>query len=220
MAFELPELSYSYESLEPYIDARTMEIHHTNHHGTYVKNLNAALEGNSGLAGKDIESLLMDLDSIPENIRTAVRNNGGGHFNHSLFWSIMRPGNSGEPTGNLARGITDGLRSFGDFKASFKKAALGRFGSGWVWLIMNEKGKLSITSTPNQDSPLMEGNPRLLMGLDVWEHAYYLKYQSRRADYVDAWWNVVSWEKVGKRYDMLLERSDSSGAHPGRRRAA
>ncbi len=221
MAFKLPELPYSYESLEPFIDARTMEIHHKNHHGTYVKNLNAALEGHSDLAEKDIESLLMDYDRIPEDIRTAVRNNGGGHFNHSLFWSIMRPGKGGEPTGNLARGLTDAFSTFGDFKESFKKAALGRFGSGWVWLIMDKKGKLSITSTPNQDSPLIEGNPRLLMGLDVWEHAYYLKYQSRRADYVDAWWNVVSWEEVAKRYDMFLGgRSASSAAHPKGRRAA
>ncbi len=220
MAFELPELPYSYKSLEPFIDAHTMEIHHKNHHGTYVKNLNAALEGHSDLAGKDIENLLMDCDSIPEDIRTAIRNNGGGHFNHSLFWSIMGPGRGGEPTGNLARGITDGFRTFRDFKDFFKKAALGRFGSGWVWLIMDKKGKLSIMSTPNQDSPLIEGNPRLLMGLDVWEHAYYLKYQSRRADYVDAWWNVVHWEEVAKRYEMFLVRSASSGAHSKGRRAA
>jgi Fe-Mn family superoxide dismutase len=220
MAFELPELSYGYESLEPHIDARTMEIHHKNHHGTYVKNLNAAIEGHPDLEGKGIEELLLHLDRIPESIRTAVRNNGGGHFNHTLFWSILHPRKGGEPNGRFAERIHEHFRTFDDFKASFKKAALGRFGSGWVWLVLDRKGKMSIISTPNQDSPLMEGNPRILLGLDVWEHAYYLKYQSRRADYVDAWWNVVNWEEVARRYESFLAHTAESEKQRKARRAA
>lgn len=207
MAFHLPDLTYSYESLEPHIDARTMEIHHQNHHATYVKNLNAAIEGHPDLEGKDIEETLMHLDRVPEKIRTAVRNNGGGHFNHTLFWTIMHPGKGGKPQGRIAEAIDEHYKNFGEFKTEFKKAALGRFGSGWVWLVMDKKNKLSIVSTPNQDSPLMEKNRRILMGLDVWEHAYYLKHQSRRADYVDAWWNVVNWEEVGKRYEWFTEHA-------------
>jgi len=200
MAFELPKLKYGYDALEPHIDARTMEIHYNNHHGTYVKNLNAALEGHPDLAKKSIEEILADLNAVPESIRTAVRNNGGGHFNHTLFWSILGPNKGGEPKGDLARAIADAFGTFENFKAEFKKAALGRFGSGWAWLVLGKDRKLFITSTPNQDSPLMEGNPRLVLGLDVWEHAYYLKYQYRRADYVDAWWNVVDWDEVASRY--------------------
>jgi Fe-Mn family superoxide dismutase len=220
MAFKLPELKYSYESMEPHIDGRTMEIHHKNHHETYVKNLNAALEGHPALQGKPVEEMLMDLESIPESIRTAVRNNGGGHFNHTLFWSIMRPGKEDRPDGKLAEGIMESFHSFDEFKESFKKAALARFGSGWVWLLAKEDGKPWITSTPNQDSPLMEGNTRILMGLDVWEHAYYLKYQSRRAEYVDAWWHLVDWEEVARRYDSMMAHSGRSGKHRKPRRAA
>lgn len=205
MAFELPKLKYGYDALEPHIDARTMEIHYNNHHGTYVKNLNAALEGHPELAKKSIEEILADLNAVPESIRTAVRNNGGGHFNHTLFWSILGPGKGGEPKGDLAKAIAEAFGTFENFKAEFKKAALGRFGSGWAWLALGRDRKLFVTSTPNQDSPLTEGNPRLVLGLDVWEHAYYLKYQYRRADYVDAWWNVVDWEEAAARYARFLK---------------
>lgn len=203
MTYELPQLDYPYDALEPHIDARTMEIHHNNHHGTYVKNLNAALEGHPDLAGKDVEALLADLDKLPEAIRTAVRNNGGGHYNHTLFWSILGPGKGGEPSGDLGKGIAETFGSFDGLKAEFKKAALGRFGSGWAWLFIDNAGKLAITSTPNQDNPVSSGNNRLIVGLDLWEHAYYLKYQSRRAEYVDAWWNVVNWDSAADRYDRL-----------------
>lgn len=205
MAFELPKLKYGYDALEPHIDARTMEIHYNNHHGTYVKNLNAALEGHPDLAKKSIEEILEDLNAVPESIRTAVRNNGGGHFNHALFWSILGPRKGGEPKGDLAKAIAEAFGTFENFKAEFKKAALGRFGSGWAWLALGRDRKLFITSTPNQDSLLMEGNPRLVLGLDVWEHAYYLKYQFRRADYVDAWWNVVDWEEAAARYARFVK---------------
>jgi Fe-Mn family superoxide dismutase len=214
MAFTLPDLTYSYESLEPHIDARTMEIHHRNHHGTYVKNLNTVLEPYPDLAGKGIEDLLTGLDKVPEKIRLAVRNNGGGHYNHSLFWSLMGPGKGGEPSGVFSGKLLESFQSFPSFQDEFKKAALGRFGSGWVWLVIGLQGNLSIVSSPNQDSPLMEGKTRILMGLDVWEHAYYLKYQSRRAEYVDNWWNVVNWEAVASRYECL------SRATPGDTRAA
>lgn len=205
MAFELPKLKYGYDALEPHIDARTMEIHYNNHHGTYVKNLNAALEGHPDLAKKSIEEILADLNAVPESVRTAVRNNGGGHFNHTLFWSILGPRKGGEPKGDLAKAIAEAFGTFENFKAEFKKAALGRFGSGWAWLALDRDRRLFITSTPNQDSPLMEGNPRLVLGLDVWEHAYYLKYQYRRADYVDAWWNVVDWEEAAARYGRFAK---------------
>lgn len=205
MAFELPKLKYGYDALEPHIDARTMEIHYNNHHGTYVKNLNAALEGHPDLAKKSIEEILADLNAVPESVRTAVRNNGGGHFNHTLFWSILGPRKGGEPKGDLAKAIAEAFGTFENFKAEFKKAALGRFGSGWAWLALDRDRRLFITSTPNQDSPLMEGNPRLVLGLDVWEHAYYLKYQYRRADYVDAWWNVVDWEEAAVRYGRFAK---------------
>ncbi|MFO7323144.1 MAG: superoxide dismutase [Chloroflexota bacterium] len=199
MAFELPNLPYATNALEPHIDAQTMEIHHGKHHATYVNNLNKALEGHSDLQNKSIEELLGSLDSLPESIRTAVRNNGGGHANHSLFWQIMGPNAGGQPTGELADAINRTFGSFDEFKSQFAAAAAGRFGSGWAWLIVNPDGSLSITSTPNQDSPLMEGKTPIL-GLDVWEHAYYLKYQNRRPDYIAAWWNVVNWDEVAKRY--------------------
>jgi superoxide dismutase, Fe-Mn family len=218
MAFKLPDLPYSYSSLEPHIDARTMEIHHQGHHGAYVKNLNAALEGQRDLANKSIEEVLLNLSAVPENIRTAVRNNGGGHFNHSLFWTVMGPGKGGSPGGPLSRKIDETFRSFDGFREEFKKSALGRFGSGWIWLVIGDQGNLVITSTPNQDNPLMEGNPRVVFGLDVWEHAYYLKYQNRRAEYVDNWWNVIDWPAVGERYEFH-SRARPGEAWPGRKAA-
>ncbi|NJK80510.1 MAG: superoxide dismutase [Chloroflexaceae bacterium] len=199
MAFELPALPYAENALEPHIDARTMNIHHTKHHNGYVTNLNKALEGHADLQAKSIEALLADLNSIPEDIRTAVRNNGGGHANHTLFWQIMAPGTGGAPTGDLATAINSTFGSFDSFKEQFAKAAAGRFGSGWAWLVVDQSGNLSITSTPNQDSPISEGLTPIL-GLDVWEHAYYLNYQNRRADYIGAWWNVVNWSKVDELY--------------------
>lgn len=200
--FELPSLPYPYDALEPHIDARTMEIHHQGHHGTYVKNLNAALEGHPELQQKSLEDLLSGLAQVPESIRTAVRNNGGGHANHSLFWEIMSPQGGGEPKGKLAEDIQATFGSFEKFKEEFTKAALGRFGSGWAWLVVNPAGKLEVISTPNQDNPIMDGQKPVL-GLDVWEHAYYLKYQNRRADYVAAWWNVVNWPKVEEIYEKI-----------------
>ena len=197
MAHAFPPLPYDYGALEPHIDARTMEIHHSKHHQTYVSNLNAALEKAPELQGKTLEQLLGNLDAVPESIRTAVRNNGGGHWNHSMFWQLMAPGGSGEPDGKIGEAIKKTFGDFGKFKEQFAAAATGRFGSGWVWLL-NEGGKLSISSTPNQDTPIMEGKKPIL-GLDVWEHAYYLKYQNRRPDYVTAWWNTVNWSEVGKK---------------------
>lgn len=199
MAFELPALPYASNALEPHIDAQTMEIHHGKHHNAYVTNLNKALEGHSDLQSKSLEELLTSLDSLPEKIRTAVRNNGGGHANHSMFWQIMGPNGGGEPTGALAQAINSAFGSFSQFKEQFAAAAAGRFGSGWAWLVVAPDGSLSITSTPNQDTPVMEGkNP--ILGLDVWEHAYYLKYQNRRPDYVAAFWNVINWDEVARRY--------------------
>jgi Fe-Mn family superoxide dismutase len=197
MAFTLPSLPYAYDALEPHIDAKTMEIHHTKHHQAYVNNLNAALEKAPELQGKSLDELMKNINSVPEAVRTAVRNNGGGHWNHSMFWELMGPGKGGEPTGKLADAIKSAFGDFAKFKEQFGAAAAGRFGSGWAWLI-NDGGKLSITSTPNQDNPLMEGKTAIL-GLDVWEHAYYLKYQNRRPDYVGAWWNVVNWDNVASR---------------------
>jgi len=199
MAHQLPALPYAHNALEPHIDAQTMEIHHGRHHATYVNNLNAALEGHPDLQNKSIEELIGNLDAIPESIRTAVRNNGGGHANHSLFWEILSPNGGGAPTGALADAINETFGSFDNFKAEFTKAATTRFGSGWAWLIV-DGGKLAVTSTPNQDSPLMEGKTPIL-GLDVWEHAYYLKYQNKRPDYISAFWNVVNWDEVSKRYE-------------------
>jgi superoxide dismutase, Fe-Mn family len=199
MAFELPALPYAKDALEPHIDAMTMEIHHDKHHAGYVNNLNKALEGHADLQGKSLEDLLASIDSLPENIRTAVRNNGGGHANHSLFWQIMSPNGGGQPSGALADAINKAFGSFDNLKQQFGAAATGRFGSGWAWLLVAADGSLSITSTANQDSPLME-RKKPILGLDVWEHAYYLKYQNRRPDYVAAWWNVVNWAEVAKRY--------------------
>ncbi|MDU0154332.1 superoxide dismutase SodA [Bacillus cabrialesii] len=198
MAYELPELPYAYDALEPHIDKETMTIHHTKHHNTYVANLNKAVEGNTALANKSVEELVADLNSVPENIRTAVRNNGGGHANHKLFWTLLSPNGGGEPTGALAEEINSVFGSFDKFKEQFAAAAAGRFGSGWAWLVVNN-GKLEITSTPNQDSPLSEGKTPIL-GLDVWEHAYYLNYQNRRPDYISAFWNVVNWDEVARLY--------------------
>jgi superoxide dismutase, Fe-Mn family len=198
----LPELKYSYNSLEPYIDEMTMSIHYGKHHAAYINNLNAALEKYPQLQEKSLEELLSSLDTIPEDIRTAVRNNGGGHYNHSLFWSIMAPTSGGEPTGELAERIKERFGSFEEFKDLFGKAAVGRFGSGWAWLVISKAGSLEIVSTPNQDSPVSEGHKPLL-GLDVWEHAYYLKYQNRRPDYIKEWWSVVDWDEVSNRYALL-----------------
>jgi Fe-Mn family superoxide dismutase len=199
MAFELPPLPYAANALEPHIDEQTMNIHHGKHHQAYVTNLNKALEAHADLQSKSIEELLSDLSAIPEGIRMAVRNNGGGHWNHTFFWKLMTPGGSSAPTGALADAINAKFGSFDEFKAAFKAAAVGRFGSGWAWLITADDGSLSIESTPNQDNPLMEGK-KAILGLDVWEHAYYLKYQNRRPDYVDAWWHVVNWDEVGALY--------------------
>jgi Fe-Mn family superoxide dismutase len=198
MAFSVPPLPYDYAALEPYIDEQTMRIHHDKHHAAYVNNLNAALEQAPDLQSKSVEELISNLDSVPEGIRTAVRNNGGGHANHTLFWEILGPNAGGEPTGALADAINASFGSFAAFKEQFAKAATTRFGSGWAWLVSNG-GKLEITSTPNQDTPVMEGRTPLL-GLDVWEHAYYLKYQNRRPDYIAAWWNAVNWNAVSERF--------------------
>lgn len=200
MAFQLPALPYSNDALEPHIDALTMEIHHDRHHNTYVTNLNAALENAPELQNKSIEELLSDLSSIPEGIRTAVRNNGGGHANHSLFWEVIGPNGGGAPTGALAEAIDKELGGFDKFKEDFAKAATTRFGSGWAWLVVGKDGKLAVTSTPNQDSPISEGLTPIL-GLDVWEHAYYLKFQNKRPDYIASFWNVVNWDEVSKRYE-------------------
>jgi Fe-Mn family superoxide dismutase len=199
MAFELNPLPYPTDALEPHIDARTMEIHHGKHHATYVTNLNNALKDQTALSSRSLEDILANLDSVPEVIRTAVRNNGGGHWNHDLFWRLITPEGSNSPSGDLAKAINTAFGTLDEFKAKFKAASLGRFGSGWAWLIANKDGSLEITSTPNQDNPLMEGKYAIL-GLDVWEHAYYLNYQNRRADYVDAFWNVLNWDVVAKLY--------------------
>jgi superoxide dismutase, Fe-Mn family len=198
MAYQLPALPYPFDALEPTIDARTMEIHHDKHHGAYVNNVNAAIAGHADLEAMSIEDLLRNIDKVPEGIRTAVRNNGGGHANHAMFWQIMKKGGGGAPTGELADAINSAFGSFDAFKDAFAKAGAGRFGSGWAWLVSNN-GKLEVTSTANQDSPYMEGKTPL-MGIDVWEHAYYLNYQNRRPDYISAWWNVVNWDAVASRF--------------------
>ena len=198
MTFTLPALPYDLAALEPHIDAKTMEIHHGKHHQTYVNNLNAAIEKAPELASKSIDDLMRNVNTLPEAVRTAIRNNGGGHWNHSMFWQIMAPKAGGEPGGALGAAIKSAFGDFAKFREQFSAAGVGRFGSGWAWLI-NTGGKLSIASTPNQDNPLMEGQ-RAIMGLDVWEHAYYLKYQNRRPDYINAWWNVVNWKEVEKRF--------------------
>ena len=198
MAYKLPELPYAYDALEPHIDKETMNIHHTKHHNTYVTKLNEAVAGKQDLESKSVEELVANLDAVPENIRTAVRNNGGGHANHSLFWKLLSPNGGGAPTGELAEAINSKFGSFDQFKEDFAAAAAGRFGSGWAWLVVNN-GELEITSTPNQDSPLSEGKTPVL-GLDVWEHAYYLNYQNRRPDYIKGFWNVVNWDEVARLY--------------------
>ncbi len=201
MAFTLPPLPYSPDALEPHIDAQTMSIHHDKHHQAYVTNLNAAIEKAPELAGQSIEQLLANLNTAPEAVRGPIRNNGGGHWNHSLFWQLMGPNAGGEPADGIGSAIRSSFGDFGTFRDQFKAAAVGRFGSGWAWLV-RQGDKLAITSTPNQDNPLMDGmSPSaVLLGLDVWEHSYYLKYQNRRPDYIDAWWNTVNWGEVAKRY--------------------
>lgn len=201
MAFTLPDLPYAEDALEPHVDARTMNIHRTKHHNAYVTNLNNAIAGTE-FEKMSLEDLLASLDRVPEDKRMVVRNNGGGHANHTLFWQIMAPGKGGAPAGDLAAAINAEWGNFDEFKAKFKAAAVGRFGSGWAWLVAEKGGKLSITSTPNQDTPVMERKTPIL-GLDVWEHAYYLNYQNRRPDYVDAWWNVVNWDEVAKRFAAI-----------------
>ncbi|MGE7367005.1 superoxide dismutase [Desemzia incerta] len=199
MAFELPELPYAYDALEPHIDEATMKLHHDKHHATYVEKTNGALEKHPELAEKTIEELVADLQSVPEDVRTVIRNNGGGHANHTFFWEILSPNGGGEPTGALKEAIEETFGSFDKFKEELSAAAAGQFGSGWGWLVLNN-GKLEVTSTANQDSPLTEGKTPII-GVDVWEHAYYLNYQNRRPAYLEAFWNVVNWEEAGKRYD-------------------
>lgn len=202
MAYDIGTLPYAYDALEPHIDARTMEIHHTKHHAAYCTNANKALEGHANLAAKPVEQLLRDISTTPDNIRQVLVNNAGGHANHSLFWQLMGPGAGGQPRGRVADDINRTFGGFEPFKEEFGKAAVGRFGSGWAWLVLDGNGALQIISTPNQDSPLMQ-NLAPVLGLDVWEHAYYLKYQNRRADYIGAWWNVVNWNRVAEFYDRL-----------------
>ena len=201
MAYELPKLAYASDALEPHIDSQTMEIHHGKHHNTYITKLNAALEGQDALSSKDIWSLISNLGDIPEAIRGAVRNNGGGHANHSLFWSIMGPNGGGEPAGALGEAIQSAFGSFDAFKEKFEAAGATRFGSGWAWLIVNNQGQLEVVSTPNQDNPVMDGSGKPVIGLDVWEHAYYLNYQNRRPDYMKAWWNAVDWNAAAVNYE-------------------
>lgn len=199
MTYKLPDLPYAYDALEPHIDEETMKLHHDKHHNTYVEGVNKAIEGHEDLQKLSIEELVAKLDEVPEDIRTAVRNSGGGHANHSLFWEIMSPNGGGEPTGELGDAITDAFGSFDDFKSEIKTAGTGQFGSGWAWLVV-ENGDLKVVNTPNQDSPLTDGKTPIF-GVDVWEHAYYLNYQNKRADYLDAFWNVVNWDEVAKRYN-------------------
>ena len=198
MPFELPSLPYPHDALEPWIDAKTMEIHHGKHHAASVTNLNKALESAGALPSQPIESLIANLGQVPDSVRTAVRNNGGGHYNHTMFWKLMKKGGGGEPTGDLGKAIVSAFGSFAEFKIKFAAAGTGRFGSGWAWLTLKD-GKLAIESTANQDNPVMEGG-RPVLGLDVWEHAYYLKYQNRRPDYIEAWWNVVDWGHANELY--------------------
>ena len=198
--FALPEVGYPYDALEPHIDARTMEIHHSKHHAAYTTNLNKALESHPDLQKKSVEQLVADLNAVPEAIRGAVRNNGGGYLNHALFWDIMTPGGAKQPGGALATAIQSAFGSLDELKAKLQAAAVGQFGSGWGWLV-KDAGKLTVIATPNQDTPLMQGKTPIL-GVDVWEHAYYLKYQNRRPDYVSAWWNVVNWDRVAARFDQ------------------
>ena len=205
MAHQLPPLPYANDALEPYIDALTMTIHHDRHHGTYVNNLNAALEKHPELANKSVEGLISNLNAVPEDIRTAVRNNGGGHANHTLFWDIMGPNAGGQPTGGLADAINKTFGSFDQFKQQLTAAAIARFGSGWAWLSLASDGSLRVESTPNQDNPLSDGRTPVF-GVDVWEHAYYLKYQNKRPDYLTAWWNTVNWQNVARRYEAARSK--------------
>ncbi len=200
MAFTLPPLPYDFGALEPHIDAKTMEVHHGKHHQTYVNNLNAAIEKAPELQGKSLDQLMRDINSVPEAVRPAVRNNGGGHWNHSMFWQIMGPAAGGEPSGALADKIKSTFGDFAKMKEQVNAAGVGRFGSGWAWVIADAQGGLAVASTPNQDNPLMDGKSAIL-GIDVWEHAYYLKYQNRRPDYLGAWWNTVNWTEVNRRYE-------------------
>lgn len=201
MTFELPPLPYDYSALEPAIDTQTMQLHHDKHHAAYVTNLNNALQGLTQFDGQSVEDILRHINDVPDNVRTAVRNNGGGHSNHSMFWQIMKPNGGGAPTGALGDAITAAFGSFDQFKATFTDNGVKRFGSGWTWLVIDQNGKLQALSTANQDSPLMDGQFPV-MGNDVWEHAYYLKYQNRRADYLAAWWDVVNWDEVAKRFQQ------------------
>ena len=204
MAYTLPALPYAFDALEPHIDARTMEIHHDKHHAAYINNLNNALKDHPELAAKPVNELIADLSAVPEAIRPAVRNNGGGHSNHTFFWEIMGPGKGGAPVGTLAEAITKTFGSFDEFKAKFEEAGVKRFGSGFAWLIVNKQGQLEIISLPNQDSPYMDGNKPVIAN-DVWEHAYYLHYQNRRPDYLKAWWNVVNWDHAEQNYQTALK---------------
>jgi len=201
MGYELPPLPYAKDALEPHIDTATMEIHHGKHHAAYVAKLNDAIAGNADAEAKTLEALISDLSGLPEKVRGPVRNNGGGHWNHTFFWSSMGPGKGGAPTGSLGEAIISAFGSFDTFKGKFEAAGMGRFGSGWAWLVLDKQGQLAVVSTPNQDNPLMDGSGTPLLGVDVWEHAYYLKYQNRRPEYLKAWWNVVDWAKVQSRYD-------------------
>ncbi len=205
MPHSVPELTYAFDALEPHIDAQTMEIHHDKHHAAYVAKLNGALEKHPALFDKDLGAILADLGSVPEDIRTAVRNNGGGHFNHSMFWTIMGPGGGGEPSGAIADAINAAFGSFAALQEQFNNAGANQFGSGWAWLVHSKDGKLEVTSTPNQDNPISAGHFPI-MGNDVWEHAYYLKYQNRRPDYLTAWWNTVNWDAVNERFEMAKNR--------------
>jgi Fe-Mn family superoxide dismutase len=212
MAHELPPLPYDYSALEPYIDEKTMHLHHDMHHGTYVKNLNTALEKHSQLQTKSAEDLLRDLNAVPEDIRTTVRNNGGGHVNHTMFWKIMKPKGGGDARGPIAEAIKSAFGNFGDFKTKFNDAGAKQFGSGWVWLAGKRSGEVQIITTPNQDNPLSQGLFPIL-GNDVWEHAYYLKYNNRRAEYLEAWWNVVNWDEINKRYEAFKSAHEPALAH-------
>lgn len=202
--FELPKLNYAYDALEPYIDAKTMEIHHTKHHQAYIDNANKAMEGKPGIAGMKTEDLLRNFDKVPDDLKTVLRNNAGGHANHSLFWTVMKPKGGGEPKGNVKKAIDSSFGNFSSFKEKFSAAAKTRFGSGWAWLVVTKDKKLEVYSTANQDSPLIEGKTPIL-GLDVWEHAYYLKYQNKRPDYVEAFYNVIDWDEVEKRFEEAMK---------------
>jgi superoxide dismutase, Fe-Mn family len=212
MAHELPALPYGYDALEPVIDKQTMTVHHDLHHGAYVKNLNAALEKHPELAGKSAEDLIRDLNAIPEDIRGAVRNNGGGHVNHTMFWKIMKPKGGGDPTGAIGEVIQKSFGNFKDFQTKFNDAGVKQFGSGWVWLAGKSNGEVQIISTPNQDSPISQGLFPIF-GNDVWEHAYYLKYNNRRPEYLSAWWNVINWEEINKRFAAFKEAKEPALAH-------